>query len=126
MDEISNASTAVASATAGNLSGAATAIGIGLGSLVTAATVLRRRLSRDRVELTKDKAEGTFVELLLRERDTAIDEARQAAAARQADAATIARLTVQVEHLQRDVDALRRLLAHLHPDLGHLLPATTS
>jgi nitrate reductase gamma subunit len=121
------AAAVVAQASAG-VPTSVTGVAAGLASLVGAATLLRRRLSRDRVELTKDRAEGTFVELLLRERDTAIAEAREATQARQDDAAAIARLTAQNESQARDLvrlgaelAALKRLIKRLHPEAGQYL-----
>ena len=66
----------------------------GLG-LAGSAALLRRRLSRDRTAISKDKVEMTFVEQLVKERDSALAEWRSAILARQADSEAIARLTAQ-------------------------------
>lgn len=101
------------------------AAGVGFaGSLA----LLRRRLSHDQTERTKDRTEGLFVERLLQDRDTAIAENREAVMARQRDAEAIARLTVQNEHQEREISrltiefaAFKRLLARLYPDTRQFL-----
>lgn len=46
----------------------------GLGTGITAFFVMRRRMSRDGVELTKDRAEINIVDILTKQRDDAIAE----------------------------------------------------
>lgn len=86
------------------------------------AALLRRRLSRDRTEMTKDRVESEFVVLLLKERDEAIDNAREAWRVRQVDAESIARLTSQnnyqqgeIERLKTEFATFKRLVARLYP-----------
>jgi hypothetical protein len=97
-----------------------TAAGIGLAG---SAALLRRRLSRDRTEMTKDRAESNLVELLLRERDEAQKIAREAQSARHAAAEAVARLMAKTEsqaaeiaRLQREFTAFKRMLARVYPD----------
>lgn len=86
------------------------------------AIALRRRLSRDRTEMTKDRVESEFVVLLLKERDEALANAREAWRVRQVDAESIARLTSQnlyqqqeIERLKGEFGAFKRLIARLYP-----------
>lgn len=86
------------------------------------AALLRRRLSRDRTEMTKDRVESEFVVLLLKERDEALESAREAWRVRQVDAESIARLTSQnayqqgeIERLKEEFHAFKRLIARLYP-----------
>jgi hypothetical protein len=86
------------------------------------AAVLRRRLSRDKTEMTKDRVESQFVTLLLRERDEALASAQEAWRVRQVDAESIARLTSQnlyqqqeIERLKAEFTAFKRLIARLYP-----------
>lgn len=90
--------------------GAAAAAGIGTAAL------LRRRLSRDRTEVAKDRAETSLVELLLKERDQAIRHWHTATFARQNDSEVIARLTARNEQLERELRSIRRLVSRLHPE----------
>lgn len=97
--------------------GAAGAGGIGTLAL------LRRRLSRDRTEVTKDAAEAEFVQLLLDERNRAITDGRAARAAHEENVRLIARLTAQNEYLSREVvrqreelGAFRRMVLRLAPE----------
>jgi hypothetical protein len=99
------------------------------------AALLRRRLSRDRTEMTKDRVESQFVVLLLKERDDAMenagkawDNAREAWRMRQVDAESIARLTSQnqfqqqeIERLKTDFAAFKRLIARLYPATRNFL-----
>lgn len=100
------------------------AIGAGIASLVGAGALLRRRLSRDRTERTKDHVESTWISQLLTERDEALDEARLATAARQADATAIARLTAQNESQARDIARLQREFAAFKRMVSRVFPNT--
>lgn len=86
------------------------------------AAVLRRRLSRDKTEMTKDRVESEFVVLLLKERDEALASAREAWRVRQVDAESIARLQSQnlfqeqeIQRLKQEFGAFKRLIARLYP-----------
>jgi hypothetical protein len=86
------------------------------------AALLRRRLSKDHTEMTKDRVESEFVVLLLRERDDALESAREAWRVRQVDAESIARLTSQnayqqqeIERLKAEFAAFKRLIARMYP-----------
>ena len=101
------------------------AAGVGLaGSLA----LLRRRLSRDQTEMTKDRMETNFIERLLKDRDAAMAEEREAARMRQVDTEAIARLTAQNEHQAREIArltvefaAFKRMILRLHPDMRPFL-----
>lgn len=84
--------------------------------------LMRRRLSRDRTEITKDRVESEFVELLLKERDQALATAREAWRQREVDAQSIARLTSQNTFQQAEIDRLlaeferfKRVVVRLYP-----------
>lgn len=113
-----------AGAAGGGIGGAVSAAVAGVGGLVAAATVLRRRLSRDATEMTKDRAESRFVEVLLRERDEAIAEAREAMRARQANVEDIARLTAENAHQEREIARLTTEFAALKKMLMRVVPET--
>lgn len=86
------------------------------------AALLRRRLSRDNTEMTKDRVEGQFFGQLLKERDDALADAREAWRVRQVDVESIARLTSQNLYQQQEIERLRdefssfkRLIVRLYP-----------
>jgi hypothetical protein len=74
-----------------------------VGALGAAALLVRRKLSRDHVEVTKDRAEAGLVELLRKERDSAFAEAKRVRDQRTADAEIIARLMSDKAHLEAEV-----------------------
>lgn len=96
--------------------------------LVGATAVLARRLSRDRTEMVKDRAESRFVEQMHADRAEAMQAWREAAAARKADAEAIARLTAENESQARDLArlaaefaAFKRLVSRHAPELTRYL-----
>lgn len=98
---------------------------LGLGSGVA---LLRRRLSRDKTEMTKDRTENSFVELLLEERDRALASAREAWKGAQFSSEAIARLTEQnahqareIERLTREMDRLKRTVMRMYPETRDFL-----
>lgn len=60
---------------------------------------LRRRYSHDGLEVKKDRQEGQLLEIIIKERNSAMDEAREAWAKRASDAELIGKLSAQVEAL---------------------------
>ena len=94
-------------------------------ALITAVgggALLRRRLSRDRTEITKDRVENDLLVVLLKERDQALSAAREVLRQREGDAESIARLTIQsqfqqreIERLQVEFESFKRRLARLYP-----------
>jgi hypothetical protein len=96
-----------------------------LGALVGALMMVRRRLSRDGVEMTKDRAEADLVEVLRSERDAAIAEARRVRDQHTADAEIIARLLSDKAHLEADVRRLladyRKMIRGLSPEVRRVL-----
>ena len=109
--------------------------GAGIVALVSSGALLRRKLSRDHVELTKDRAESAIVNLLLKERDegqVAVRDAqanmREAWKERHADAEAIARLTAEnayqaaeIARLSAEMESFKRVLARLYPDTRQFL-----
>ena len=98
---------------------------LGLGG---GAAFLRRRLSRDSTEMTKDRTESKFVELLLADRDAAMASSREAWKTAQASAEAIARLVAenlhQTNEIHRLVDefgAFKRMLIRLYPETRQFL-----
>jgi hypothetical protein len=77
--------------------------GAAIAAIGGAVLVLRRRLSRDNVEVAKDRAEAGLVELLRKERDSAFAEAKRVRDQRTADAEIIARLMSDKAHLEAEV-----------------------
>jgi hypothetical protein len=79
------------------------AAGTAVAAIGGAVLVLRRKLSRDNVEVAKDRAEAGLVELLRKERDSAFAEAKRVRDQRTADAEIIARLMSDKAHLEAEV-----------------------
>lgn len=105
----------------GWLAAIATAIG--------SAAVLRRRLSTDKKEMTKDRVESQFLENLMAERNAAAQMARDAFAERAADLRIMARLEAvnqqqarDIERLRREFAAFKRLVIRLYPEASKFLP----
>ena len=99
------------------------AVTAGIGVLGGAA-LLRRRLSRDKTEMTKDRIESQFVTLLLRERDEALASAREAWRVRQVDVESIARLMSQNNYQQAEIERLKAEFASFKRLIARLYPAT--
>jgi molecular chaperone GrpE (heat shock protein) len=96
--------------------------------LAGSAALLRRRLSRDETEMTKDRVESKFVAQLLEDRDDAVQRAREASQGRQADREEIARLGAQNAHqaaeiarLTQEFAAFKRMLVRLYPETRQFL-----
>lgn len=62
---------------------------------------LRKRLSQDNLEAKKASTESHLLEIVIKERNTAMDDAREAWAKRAGDAELIGRLTAQVSGLEQ-------------------------
>lgn len=93
-----------------------TALGVGATSLIVGLAILwfRRRISRDGLEIAKDRAEGGMVDALLKvnknlteENERLMQVAQEAWAVRNADATRIATLETELMFLRRDMEALR-------------------
>ena len=104
---------------------AAGAAGVGVAGSVA---LLRRRLSRDKSEMVKDRAEDQILQTALVERDEARAETRAIWLARADDVAACARLTAQNEHqaaeiarLELEFSAQKRMLARLFPEARQFL-----
>ena len=98
--------------------GAAVLTAVGGGAL------LRRRLSRDRTEMTRDHVESEFLLLLLKERDQALASAREAWRQREEDAQSIARLSSQTAFQQAEIDRLHAEFDHFKRTIVRLYPTT--
>lgn len=97
------------------------------GSVGAGVAVLRRRYSRDRTEMHKDRTESQLLEQLM---DDAKD-VRQAWGERRRDAAAIASLEARNTTLEKDFarltmefEAFKRMVFRLHPELRAFLPST--
>jgi hypothetical protein len=96
-----------------------------IGAIGGGVMLARRRLSRDGVEITKDRAEADLVELLRKERDSAFAEAKRVREQRTVDAEIIARLMSDKAHLEADVRRLladyRKMIRGLSPEVRRVL-----
>jgi hypothetical protein len=88
---------------------------------------LRRRLSHDRLEVKKDSAEINLLEIVIKERNNAMEDAKEAWAKRASDAELIGKLSAQVEATNTEVRLLHQLneaqvreLAALRNDIAAL------
>lgn len=77
------------------------------GSIMTAVFTLiaglmwvRRKMSSDSLESKKDRTESQLLEIVIKERNAAMDDAREAWARRAADAELIGKLSAEVEGLR--------------------------
>jgi hypothetical protein len=62
---------------------------------------LRRKFSHDGLEVKKERSEGGLIEIIIKERNAAMDDAREAWARRATDAELIGKLSAQVEALNQ-------------------------
>ena len=97
----------------------------GAAACLGAFAALRRRMSRDRTEIVKDRAEADIVARLVIERDAAVTEAKRVMSQRVADAETIARLVAENEDLNREVHRLlgsiRKMVRELPPEMRRVM-----
>lgn len=70
-------------------------------TLVYGVLWLRKRLSNDKLDVDKNRAEGNLLEVVIAERNAAIVDAREAWARRAHDAELIGKLSAQVEALNQ-------------------------
>ena len=82
---------------------------------------LRRRLSRDNVEVVKDRTESELITKLVQERDKYLENAREAWRTRAEDAKRIGELSTQVQHLTEDNENLRRNVKQLRTEVTRLV-----
>ncbi len=84
-----------------------------LGGVITVIGVIltiRRRTSKDNLEIAKDKAETNFVKVLQNEREEALKSAAEAWKQRTEDAKAISRLTAELDYMTREkVEQDRRI-----------------
>lgn len=73
----------------------------GVFTLIGGLMWLRRKFSQSGLEVKKDIAEGHLLEIVMRERNSAMEEAREAWAKRAMDAELIGKLSAQVEALNQ-------------------------
>lgn len=86
-------------------------LGGGVMALVGAILWLRRRTSRDGVELIKDRTEGQLLNTLREERNEMMKTAQVAWSRATADAGTIAQLRAENEYLKRELTDARHQVA---------------
>jgi hypothetical protein len=103
-----------------------------IGAIGGGVMLARRRLSRDGVEITKDRAEVDILETVREERDQAlererlaVEDAKRMREQRTADAEIIARLLSDKAHLEADVRRLladyRKMIRGLSPEVRRVL-----
>jgi MFS superfamily sulfate permease-like transporter len=99
-----------------------------IAGVATSLALFARRVSRDRTEIAKDRAEQTSLAKLLAERDTAITESREFWRLRQLDGASIARLENRCANQQREIKRLqlefasfRRMVVRAYPEIERWL-----
>jgi len=78
---------------------------------------LRRRVSRDGLEMSKDSAETTLILTLQAERDKAMDAAERAWSTRTEDAKLIGKLSSEVESLTRINMEMREQMREMKMEL---------
>lgn len=91
-------------------------------SVVAAVFYLRRKISRDGLEVTKDGAEGAMLETAIAERDKAMATAAEAWKVRTEDAKLIGKLSSDVEHLTKANEKLTAEVGSLRDILYLFLP----
>lgn len=97
---------------------------VGVLSSVSAVLVallwVRRKLSRDGLEVTKDASEGKLIVTLAAERDKAMESAREAWRSRADDAKLIGQLSSDVAHLTKTNEGLTTELTDLRGEVREL------
>lgn len=88
-------------------------LGVVLSGFVYWILHMRRKTSRDNVELLKDRTEGALLKTALQERDKAMADAREAWSKANADAGTIGQLRAENEYLKRELSDARALIAEI-------------
>lgn len=96
-----------------------TALGVGALGLIVGLAVLwlRRRISRDGLEIAKDRAEGGMVDALLRVNENLTKEnerlmvvAQEAWSVRNSDAKRIATLETELSYMRRELEAMKPMV----------------
>lgn len=98
-------------------------------TLVGLILYLRRKTSRDGVELIKDRTEGALLKTALEERDNAMRMANEAWAKANADAGRIGQLTAENEYLKRELSDARAQITEIRQgvqQIGRKVDATQS
>ena len=85
----------------------------GVAAFITGLLWLRRRTSRDGLEVIKDRTEGKMLQTAIEERDKAMAQANEAWSQRTTDAGTIARLGAENEYLKRELAAAQQLITDI-------------
>lgn len=88
-------------------------LGMAVATLVSGVLWLRRRTSRDGVELIKDRTEGKLLQTAIDERDKAMAQARDAWSQRTADAGALGQLRAENEYLKRELAAAQQLVTDI-------------
>ncbi len=88
------------------------------------------RTTKARLEAQRSAAEGELIQRLLKERDDALVDSREAWKTRTADAQAIARaaereiaMRDKFDHLQAEFDAFKRLIVRRYPEMADFFPS---
>lgn len=88
------------------------------------------KTAKAQLEAKKAEAEGGLIERLLKERDEALTDAREAWKTRLADAQAISRaiereiaMRDKFDHLQGEFDAFKRLIVRRYPEMADFFPS---
>lgn len=95
-------------------------LGSGGAALIYGALALRRRLSRDSVEVTKDRVEGALLEAVMKERDAAVTRADKLQTQATLDAGTIAGLTEKNTYLQQELVRVNKAFERMEREMEAL------
>lgn len=88
-------------------------LGVGVSMVVGAILYLRRKTSRDGLEIFKDRTEGAMMKTIIEERDKAIAEAREAWAIVNANAREMGELTAENSYMKRELAEAREYITSI-------------
>lgn len=89
-------------------------------TLIGAVLWLRRRISRDSLEVKRDRGEGNLLEIVIGERNNAMADARDAWAHRAKDAERIGQLTAEVHMLRILTDRQESEISSLRQEVREM------
>lgn len=88
-------------------------MGSGIIGMILTILFLRRKTSRDKLEILKDGTEGLMLKTALEEKDKAMADARQAWSSKTDDARLIGQLTAENDYLKRELKVALEQLAEI-------------
>lgn len=91
----------------------ATVVGSGVVGLIFSILFLRRKTSRDKLEILKDGTEGLMLRTAIDERAKAMQDARDAWSEKTSDARIIGQITAENEYLKRELAAAQEQIARI-------------